>query len=91
MSIPGAWLPLTTPPLSPMEMLSMGSGALKRSDVRLAVFHADGQVKYVSHTSDAGQSFFSSPTLISLFSTLLFLSLWCHFFNAFFLALSAVH
>lgn len=57
MSIPGAWLPLTTAPLSPTEMLSMGSGALKRSDVRLAVFHADGQVKYASHAFDAGPSF----------------------------------
>lgn len=64
MSIPGAWLPLTTPPLSPAEMLSTGSGALKRSHVRLAVFHADGQVKYASHTTDAGQSFLSPRPLL---------------------------
>jgi len=57
MSIPGAWLSLTTPPLSPTEMLSTVSGVLKRSDVCLAVFHADGQVKYASRASDAGPSF----------------------------------
>lgn len=64
MSIPGAWLPLTTPPLSPAEMLSTGSGALKRSHVRLAVFHADGQVKYASHATDAGQSFLTLRPLL---------------------------
>lgn len=57
MSIPRTWLPLTTPPFSPTEILSMGSGALKQSGVRLAVFHADVQDKYASHISDAGQAF----------------------------------
>lgn len=79
---PGARLPLTTPPLSPTEMLSMGSGALKQSRVRPAVFHADGQVKYASHASDVEPSFlFSYFNLVLFRPFLLSLSLFCHPFS----------
>lgn len=54
MSIPGAWLSLTTPPLSPAEMLTTSSGAVKWSHGRWPYFMQMGRLNMPAMCSTTG-------------------------------------